>query len=101
MGVLFAPIGTNPITLIPHSLTLLIEGQAYVLAAFAAYVQGRMFLWPQRHGSHTDAKMHWEGYKAGVQATCRLYALVILTLLAGAIYEGVEVMYFMPIFLKS
>ncbi|WP_025859227.1 stage II sporulation protein M [Pseudomonas sp. CHM02] len=92
-GVMFSPIGADRATLIPHSLTLLIEGQAYVLAAFAVYVQGRMWLWPHRYGLGS----RWDGYKAGVRATGRLYLLVTLALLIGAVYEALEVIYLMPL----
>jgi hypothetical protein len=92
-GVMFSPIGEYRATLIPHSLTLLIEGQAYVLAAFAAYVHGRMFLWPGRYGLDS----HRAGYREGIHATGQLYRLVILALLVGAIYEGLEVIYLMPL----
>ncbi|MBV4521117.1 hypothetical protein KVG88_13690 [Pseudomonas sp. SWRI74] len=95
-GVMFAPVGPNSAILIPHSLTLLIEGQAYVLAAFAAYVQGRMLFWPRRYGLDS----HLEGYKAGYLSTYGLYSLVVLMLLIGAFYEGIEVIYFMPFFLN-
>ncbi|WP_321914479.1 hypothetical protein [Paraburkholderia sp. J11-2] len=95
-GVLFAPIGPLRVTLIPHSLTLLVEGQAHVLAAFAAYVQARMFLWPHRYGLNS----HKAGYKAGVLSTLKLYSLIVLALLLGAVYEVVESVYFMPLLLR-
>ncbi|MGY2399415.1 hypothetical protein [Pseudomonas sp. SDO5271_S396] len=91
-GVMFSPVGADRATLIPHSLTLLIEGQAYVLAAFAVYVQGRMWLWPARYGLVS----RWSGYRAGLHATGRLYVLVMLALLIGAVYEALEVIYLMP-----
>lgn len=93
-GFIFSPTGADRATLTPHSLTLLIEGQAYVLAAFAAYVQGRMLLWPSRYGRAS----RWAGYKAGVSSTARLYVLVTLALLVDAIYEAIEVIYLMPRF---
>lgn len=95
-GVLFAPIGPLRVTLIPHSLTLLIEGQAYVLVAFATYVQARKFLWPHHYGLDS----HKAGYKAGVRSTFKLYSLVVLALLLGAVYEVVEAVYFMPLLLS-
>lgn len=46
-GFLFAPVdGSVGSILSPNGLTLVIEGQAYVLAAFAIYVHGKMFLQP-------------------------------------------------------
>lgn len=96
-GVMFAPIGPLAVTLVPHSLTLLIEGQAYVLVAFAAYVQARMFLWPERYG----LIRHRDGYMAGAVSTLKLYPLVMLALAAGAIYEVIEAVYVMPLLLRS
>ena len=93
-GFLFSPIGPDRAALIPHGLTLVIEGQAYVLAAFASYAHGRMFLWPGRYGLES----RWAGYKAGGVATVWLYGLVALTLLIGAVYEGIEVIYLVPLF---
>ncbi|MGY2193383.1 hypothetical protein [Pseudomonas pergaminensis] len=95
-GVMFAPVGPHPATLIPHSLTLLIEGQAYVLAALAAYVQGMMFLFPKRYG----IKSHGAGFIAGCVASYKIYLLILLTLFIAAVYESVEVIYLMPIFLN-
>lgn len=96
-GVMFAPIGPLAVILIPHSLTLLIEGQAYVLVAFAAYVQARMFLWPERYG----LTRHRDGYRAGAVSTLKLYALVVLALAMGAIYEVIEAIYVMPLLLRN
>ena len=94
-GFLFSPIGSDRAALVPHGLTLVVEGQAYVLAAFAAYIQGCMFLWPSRYGLES----RWDGYKTGAVATVWLYALIALTLLIGAIDEGIEVIYLVPLFL--
>ena len=93
-GVLFAPIGPDAASLIPHYLTVLIEGQAYVIAAFATWVHGRLFLQPRRFGLASRGA----GYRAGLLATARLYPLIIIVLLVGAIYEAVEVIYVMPLF---
>jgi hypothetical protein len=73
--------------MIPHSITLLIEGQAYILTMLAAYIQGRSFLWPRAVGLDS----HWKGYTEGVKLSARLYALVVLTLIVAAIYEVIEV----------
>jgi hypothetical protein len=75
------------IPMIPHSITLLIEGQGYILALFAVYLQGRAFLWPKSVGLET----HRQGYVEGLKRTGKLYILVILTLAAAAVYEVIEV----------
>ncbi len=87
-GLLLSP--ANPslrLVMIPHSLTLLLEGQGYILALFAAYVQGRAFLWPHTAG----VEGHARGYVEGLKRTGKLYVLVILVLLISAIYEVIEV----------
>ncbi|HET9913572.1 MAG TPA: hypothetical protein VFQ13_16870 [Anaerolineales bacterium] len=87
-GLLLSP--ANPdmrLIMIPHSLTLIIEGQAYILTLLAAYIQGRAFLWPKSVGVETHAK----GYLEGLKRTGRLYLLIVLTLAIAAIYEVIEV----------
>jgi hypothetical protein len=88
-GLLLAPTTMElALVMIPHSLTLILEGQAYVLAAFAAYLQGMAFLRPQMMGLTS----HREGYVAGLKMTGRVYVLVILVLAVAAVYEAIEVM---------
>jgi hypothetical protein len=87
-GLLLAP--TTPelaLVMIPHSLTLVLEGQAYVLAVFAAYLHGMAFLRPRSMGLAS----HREGYLAGLRMTGRVYVLVVLVLAAAAVYEAIEV----------
>jgi hypothetical protein len=87
-GLLFYPghpdIG---MIMIPHSLTLILEGQAYILALFGVYLQGRAFLWPRSVGLETRR----QGYIEGLRRTGKIYILVILTLAIAAIYEVIEV----------
>jgi hypothetical protein len=73
--------------MIPHSLTLLLEGQAYILTLLAAYIQGRAFLWPKTVGLES----HVKGYLEGLKRTGKIYLLVTLTLAIAAIYEVIEV----------
>ncbi len=73
-GVMHAPV---------DGLALMIEGQAYVLVAFAAYVQGRMFLWPEYYRMSS----HRAGFKAGAVATLRIYVLIVMTLALGAVFS--------------
>jgi hypothetical protein len=87
-GLLLSP--ANPdmrLIMIPHSLTLISEGQAYILALLAAYIQGRAFLWPKSVGVET----HTKGYLEGLKRTGRIYLLIVLTLAIAAIYEVIEV----------
>ena len=73
--------------MIPHSLTLILEGQAYILTMLAAYIQGRAFLWPKSVG----LERRGQGYLEGLKRTGKMYVLVILTLLIAAVYEVIEV----------
>jgi hypothetical protein len=88
-GVLFSPqIGEG---LAPGELAtgvllgvlVLLEGQGYVLAALAAYVQGKAFLRPRAVGK----ARHLQGYWHGLKASARIYVLVALVLLVAAVYE--------------
>ena len=87
-GLLLSP--ANPdlrLLMIPHSITLIIEGQAYILTMLAAYIQGRAFLWPKSVGLESRTK----GYLEGLKRTGKLFSLIILTLAIAAIYEVIEV----------
>jgi hypothetical protein len=87
-GLLLAPTTTElALVMIPHSVTLVLEGQAYVLAMFAAYLQGMAFLRPHTMGLGS----HREGYVAGLRMTARVYVLLIMALAAAALYEAIEV----------
>ncbi len=87
-GLLLSPANSDlRLVMIPHSLTLVIEGQAYILALLAAYIQGRAFLWPKTVGLEKHAK----GYLEGLKRTGKIYLLVILTLAIAAVYEVIEV----------
>jgi hypothetical protein len=88
-GLILSP--ANPglrLAMIPHSLTLLLEGQGYILALLAVYVQGRAFLWPQTAG----VEGHARGYVEGLKRTGKLYVLVTLVLAVAAVYEVIEVL---------
>jgi hypothetical protein len=61
---------------------------------FAAYVQGKAFLWPKTAG----VESHKQGYLTGVKHSARLYWLVILLLGVAAVYEALEVIYLIPMF---
>jgi hypothetical protein len=94
-GLLFSPSSPEmSLVMIPHSLTLILEGQAYILAMLAAYIQGRAFVWP----ATVDATGHGEGYWAGAKRSLRLYLLVAIVLAVSAVYEVVEVIYIIPLF---
>jgi hypothetical protein len=93
-GLLLAPVDPRlRWVMIPHSLTLLLEGQAYVVAMFAAYRLGAGFLRPRS----VQVATAWEGYRAGVRNTVFLYSLVVLLLAVAAVYEALEVIFLAPL----
>jgi hypothetical protein len=87
-GLILSPAHPDlRLVMIPHFLTLILEGQAYILTMLAAYIQGRAFLWPHTVG----LERRGQGYLEGLKRTGKIYVLVILTLLVAAIYEVIEV----------
>jgi hypothetical protein len=80
--------------MIPHSLTLILEGQAYILAMLAVYIQGKAFLKPSAYG----VTGHLRGYVEGLRRTGWIYLLIVLFLAVAAIYEALEVIYLAPLF---
>jgi hypothetical protein len=88
-GALFAPQIGGPVetravwTGIGLAVLILLEGQGYVLAGTAAFVQGRALFWP----SSVDASGPGRGYAAGLKEQARLYVLIMLVLLVAAVYE--------------
>ena len=86
-GLIYAPTSPQMVMiLVPHSLTLVLEGQAYILAMLAVVLQGRAFLQPRSVG----ATSHRQGYWQGLKLTWQLYLLIVLMLAAAAIYEVLE-----------
>ncbi len=94
-GLVLSPTGSSGLSLamIPHSLTLILEGQAYILAMLAAYIHGRAFLWPHTVGETG----HRRGYVIGLVRSLRLYRAVAILLAVAAIYEALEVIFIMPL----
>lgn len=89
-GLLLAP--TSPelaTTMIPHSLTLILEGQGYILAMFSAYIHWKGVIWPKQIGK----EKRFEAYLAGIKKTIHIYLLVAFILAISAIYEAFEVMH--------
>jgi hypothetical protein len=80
--------------MIPHSLTLLLEGQAYIVAMLGVYVLGKALIRPETVGESS----HWRGYLAGLKATGVLYVAVTGLLAVAAVYEALEVIYLAPLF---
>ncbi len=98
-GLLFSPAHSQiGWALLPHSITILIEGQGYIIAMFAAYLLWRSCLLPKTAGIQTQGVgAYIEGYIAGLRQTGLLYILVSLVLLVAAVYEAIEVIAMMAI----
>lgn len=97
-GLVFAPAALNwtgPAVAyaLLVGLLVLLEGEAYVLAMHAAYVQGKTFLFP----ATAPAATHWQGYKLGAVRAVQLYPLVAATLAVAAVYEAVLAIYLLPL----
>lgn len=94
-GLLLSPSAPSLAgAMIPHSLVLLLEGEGYVLAMLAAFIQGKAFLRPQAYG----VQGHLRGWVEGLRRSGWVYLLVVVTLAAAAIYEAFEVIYLAPLF---
>lgn len=97
-GVTIAPTTPNHwVALIPHSLTVVIEFQAYILLAFGAFLIGRSWLLPRT----VDAVNHRQGYVRGLKrfGTMAIPALALLVI--GAIYEAFSLVYLLPHLLRA
>jgi hypothetical protein len=94
-GLLLSPANaslTGP--MIPHSLTLLIEGQAYILVMLSIYIHGKAILRPEVYGVTTRLR----GYVEGLRRSGWIYLLVAVLLAIAAVYEALEVIYLAPLF---
>ena len=97
-GLLFSPPtlavgGREAVMGLLIAILLVLEGQGYVLAMLAAYVQGHAFLFPHTVGAANRA----QGYLAGVKRSLRLYLLVGLVLAIAAVYEAVVAILVLPL----
>ena len=92
-GVVLAPVDdTVATTLLPHSLTILIELQAYVLVMLGAYVLGKSWLRPGAVGAHSRR----QGYVRGLQQVGWLSLPALALFVVGALYEAFEIIYLVP-----
>ncbi|MDT0329539.1 stage II sporulation protein M [Nocardiopsis lambiniae] len=92
-GVTLAPVdATMAKLLIPHSLTILIEFQAYILVMLAAYVLGRAWLRPATVGTDSRRQAYVRGLKQVGWLSLPALALFVI----GAAYEAFELVYLVP-----
>lgn len=87
LGMFFSPVdGTIARVFLPHLPTLLLEGQAAVLAMLGAYIHGRAFLWPKTIGQTG----RWKAYIEGVRQSGTLYLPIMAVLFISALYGIIE-----------
>ncbi|MDJ0318970.1 stage II sporulation protein M [Pseudarthrobacter sp. PS3-L1] len=91
VGITLAPSTPDGwVSLIPHSLTFVIELQAYVLFALGAYLIGRNWLFPRRNGAQNRRK----GYLQGLKQIGLLALPALVLLIIGAVWEAYSIRYF-------
>jgi hypothetical protein len=90
IGLTLAPADqAGWIALIPHSLTVVIEFQAYVIFVLGAYLLGQFWLRPQTIG----AVNRRQGYLRGLQHIGWLAIPGVALLVIGALYESFSLIY--------
>lgn len=94
MAVTMAPAGSDVTAsyLIPHSLTMLIEYQAYILLAFGSYLLARAWISPQSVGAKSRAL----SYGRGLQRFGWMWIPALILFVIGAVYEAYSLAYIVP-----
>jgi hypothetical protein len=94
VGLMLAPADRDGwLTLIPHSLTVVMEIQAYVLLSLGAYLLGRAWIWPRTVGAENRRQAYGQGVRQlGVLSLPALALLVVF-----ALYESFSVVYLVPL----
>ncbi|MDT8912094.1 stage II sporulation protein M [Amycolatopsis sp. PS_44_ISF1] len=93
LGILTGPVDrVSSLTLIPHSVTLLVEFQAYVLIMFGAYLLGRSWIRPATIGATTRRT----AYLQGIKRLAWLWIPALTLLVIGAAYEVLEIYVLVP-----
>ena len=78
------------VALIPHSVTLVVEFQAYLLLLLGAYLLGRAWVGPRTVG----AENRRQGYLRGLRELGWLALPALALLIVGAMYEAFSLRYF-------
>lgn len=93
IGMTLAPADRNAaIGLIPHSLTLVIEFQAYILLMLGAYLLGKSWLTP----ASVAAQTRRQGYLHGLRQIGRLSLPALVLFVIGAVYEALSLVFLVP-----
>ncbi|MGQ9553027.1 MAG: stage II sporulation protein M [Anaerolineae bacterium] len=88
-GLLLSPAMPElRLAMIPHSLTVLLEGQAYVLAMLGSYL-----LWSTALRRGEGSGNFLSRYRVGLSKNVRLYLLIAIVLAVAALYEALEVIF--------
>jgi hypothetical protein len=87
-GMTLAPVGPHAAAMIPHSVAIAIEFEAYVIAALGAYIVGQSTFFPVAGARHPIRRR----YRDSVLTAARLYVLIIPLLALGAVYEVFEIL---------
>lgn len=78
------------VALIPHSLTVIVEFQAYLLLLLGVYLLGRSWVSPRTAG----AENRRQGYLLGLRDLGWLALPALALLIVGAVYEAFSLRYF-------
>ncbi len=98
IGVTLAPAdATGWLILIPHSLTFLIEFQAYILLVLGAHLLGRSWLRPATAGA-ADRR---QGYVHGLRQLGWLSLPALALFVVGAVYEAFSLRYLVPLLAQA
>ena len=93
LGLMLAPINEDmATTLIPHSLTLFLEFQAYIILALGSYVFAMAWLRP----TTVSAPNRLRGYVRGLQLFGWLSLPALALLIIGAVYEAISLVHIIP-----
>ncbi|MFC4626632.1 hypothetical protein ACFO6V_00210 [Promicromonospora alba] len=98
VGLMLAPVDRDGwLVLVPHSLTVVMEVQAYVLLALGAYLLGRAWTWPRTVG----AENRRQAYVAGLRQLGVLSLPALALLVVFALYESFSIVYLVPLLTKG
>ncbi|MFD6140581.1 hypothetical protein [Promicromonospora sp. NPDC060271] len=94
VGLILAPVDRDGwLVLIPHSLTVVMEIQAYVLFSLGAYLLGRAWIWPRT----VDAENRRQAYAGGLRQLGVLSLPALALLVVFALYEAFSIVYLVPL----
>jgi len=97
-GIVLAPVDhLTAMTLIPHSVTMVIELQAYVLLLLGAYALGLAWVRPASVGATTRRR----AWVRGMRLFGRMWVPALVLFVVGAVYEAYSLRYFLPLLINS